>query len=591
MFGGDGNDTFIVGTSAEVFDGGAGFNTVDCSNATAGVQMATNGAYGGSQYSLGNIQKIVGSNYADTLVAGKAGDILLGGAGNDTFSSGAGQAALSGGTGNDTYNVSTATDQITENSGEGTDLVVALTNYTLGANVENLTLGTPDPYAGAAYLPNLPKDWSAIGNDLANVITGNAGNNVLSGLAGSDTLTGGTGADTLTGGAGYDTFKDTAAGLSGDTITDFNADDKIIITDATLSSFTFSLSGNTLTYTGGSLTLGSAHAGRIVASAAAGGGVELQMLTDARNDFNGDGFSDLLWRNDGGTVVTFLGQPNGSFAGNVNFNLNPGLDWHIAGTGDFNGDGFDDILWRNDAGAVVDLLGQSNGAFVGNVNFNLNPGLDWHIVGTGDFNGDGRDDILWRSDNGTVVDLLGNANGSFTGNVNFNLNPGLDWHIEGTGDFNGDGFDDILWRNDAGAVVDLLGQSNGAFVGNVNFNLNPGLDWHIVGTGDFNGDGYDDILWRSDSGTVTDLLGQPNGAFVGNVANLNVNPGTNWHLASIGDFNGDGHDDVIWRNDSGQTIDWLGQPNGGFIDNSATFSINPGTDWHVQDPSVHDFLI
>jgi hypothetical protein len=129
---------------------------------------------------------------------------------------------------------------------------------------------------------------------------------------------------------------------------------------------------------------------------------------------------------------------------------------------------------------VVDLLGNENGSFTGNVNFNLNPGLDWHIAGTGDFNGDGRDDILWRSDNGSVVDLLGNENGSFTGNVNFNLNPGLDWHIVGTSDFNGDGLDDILWRSDSGTVTDLLGQPNGAFAGNIaNFNVSQSLDWHV----------------------------------------------------------------------------------------------------------------
>ena len=29
---------------------------------------------------------------------------------------------------------------------------------------------------------------------------------------------------------------------------------------------------------------------------------------------------------------------------------------------------------------------------------------------------------------------------------------------------------------------------------------------------------------------MTDLLGQPNGAFIGNIDNLNVNPGTDWHL-------------------------------------------------------------
>jgi hypothetical protein len=107
------------------------------------------------------------------------------------------------------------------------------------------------------------------------------------------------------------------------------------------------------------------------------------------------------------------------------------IDCQIEGTGDFNGDGNDDILWRNDLGNVVDLLGNANGSFTGNVNFNLNPGLDWHIEGTGDFNGDGYDDILWRSDNGTVTDLLGQPNGAFVGNIaNFSANPGLDWHVQ-----------------------------------------------------------------------------------------------------------------------------------------------------------------
>lgn len=305
-------------------------------------------------------------------------------------------------------------------------------------------------------------------------------------------------------------------------------------------------------------------------------------IPDVRDDFNGDGFSDLLWRNDDGRVITLLGAPNRSFVGNVSFNLNPGLDWHIEGTGDFNGDHFDDILWRNDAGDVVTLLGEAGGSFIGNVNFQLNPGLDWHIEGTGDFNGDGFDDILWRNDAGNVVTLLGEAGGSFIGNVNFSLNPGLDWHIAGTGDFNGDGRDDILWRSDAGDVVTLLGQLNGSFVGNVNFDLNPGLDWHIVGTGDFNGDGRDDILWRSDDGRITDLLGQQNGSFIGNVANLNINPGSNSEIVAIGDYNSDTRDDIVLRDGSGNTIDWLGLENGGFFDNSATFNLNPGTDWQVQ---------
>ena len=77
------------------------------------------------------------------------------------------------------------------------------------------------------------------------------------------------------------------------------------------------------------------------------------------------------------------------------------------------------------------LLGNANGSFTGNVNFHLNPGLDWHVVAIGDYNGDGRDDILWQSDAGTLTDLLGNADGSFTGNVaNFTANLSSDWHLE-----------------------------------------------------------------------------------------------------------------------------------------------------------------
>ena len=66
-------------------------------------------------------------------------------------------------------------------------------DYTLGSNVENLTL------TGTAS--------SGTGNDEANVILGNTGNNILNGKAGNDELRGGDGADRLTGGSGTDTLK------------------------------------------------------------------------------------------------------------------------------------------------------------------------------------------------------------------------------------------------------------------------------------------------------------------------------------------------------------------------------------------------
>jgi Ca2+-binding RTX toxin-like protein len=127
---------------------------------------------------------------------------------------------LEGGTGNDTYIVYDATDEVIENAGEGTDLVRSSLSYTLGDNVENLTL------TGTAAV-------NGTGNALANVFTGNTAANVISGGGGGDTLIGGGGGDTLTGGGGADRFKFTdlsdSTSAAPDRITDFDrkAGDKI----------------------------------------------------------------------------------------------------------------------------------------------------------------------------------------------------------------------------------------------------------------------------------------------------------------------------------------------------------------------------
>ncbi|MFM6280609.1 MAG: calcium-binding protein, partial [Dolichospermum sp.] len=118
-------------------------------------------------------------------------NVLTGGLGNDTLNGGTGADTFVGGSGDDSYFVDNTADIITENLNQGNDSVFSTITYTLGTNVENLTLQGTTAINGT-------------GNDLNNSITGNSSNNALTGGLGNDTLNGGTGADTFVGGVGDD---------------------------------------------------------------------------------------------------------------------------------------------------------------------------------------------------------------------------------------------------------------------------------------------------------------------------------------------------------------------------------------------------
>jgi serralysin len=182
-------------------------------------------------------------NAADNVMTGNGGnDLIASGLGNDTLDGGLGNDEMLGGAGNDTYVVGEAGDIVTELAAEGTDTVRSAISYTLGANVENLTL------TGTAT--------NGTGNELANVITGNDEANVLDGGAGDDIMIGGKGNDTYM----VDSLGDVvteAAGGGKDTIrasVNYTLADNVeeLILTGTASSGTGNASDNTLTGNAGS---------------------------------------------------------------------------------------------------------------------------------------------------------------------------------------------------------------------------------------------------------------------------------------------------------------------------------------------------
>ena len=140
--------------------------------------------YNDNVNSLGGNDIVYGYAGDDILNGGEGDDSIYGGDGDDILDGDIGIDTMSGGLGNDTYAVDDIADIVTENTDEGTDTVQSAVTYTLGINIENLTLTGTSAINGT-------------GNTLANVLIGNSAAN---------TLNGGTGADTMSGGAGNDTY-------------------------------------------------------------------------------------------------------------------------------------------------------------------------------------------------------------------------------------------------------------------------------------------------------------------------------------------------------------------------------------------------
>lgn len=295
--------------------------------------------------------------------------------------------------------------------------------------------------------------------------------------------------------------------------------------------------------------------------------VSEEFSVSSAGDVNADGFDDLI-------IGTTLSVPDRGYSGNAHVifgkaaGFNASLDLSrldgsngfrvnglvvaedpgnfVSNAGDFNGDGFDDLIIGSpltDSSYLI--FGKASGfdAALNLTNLSADKGFRLSGIATGntvntagDVNGDGFDDLiigapyagLSGENPGSSYVVFGNADG-FKGT--FNLS-GLDgsngfrldgaakgdeagYSISTAGDVNGDGFDDLIIGapdadpngNFSGSSYVVFGKASGfnavldlsSLNGDNGFRLDgerefSGAGSSVSGIGDFNGDGFDDLM-------------------------------------------------------------------------------------------------
>lgn len=261
-------------------------------------------------------------------------------------------------------------------------------------------------------------------------------------------------------------------------------------------------------------------------------------------DVNGDGVNDIVTADIGSSTISiFIGNGDGTFQTRITKTV--GTSPRGVAMGDFNEDGYMDLAVTNSGSASVSVLtGNGTGTFTSYAT--LTTGTTPYKIVSGDFNNDGNLDLAVTNGGSTTMSVfIGAGNGSFaakvdkaTGTTPFGIT---------SGDFNGDGFIDLATTNSGTTTTSVfLNNRDGTFANQVTYTV--GSTSVNLESKDVNGDEIIDlIVGNNGSNSFSVLTGVGDGTF--NTQKTYSSTGV--YGISVGDFDGDGVDDIVAADSTG----------------------------------------